>query len=188
MPAKLDITGERYGRLVAIEYVGRANYGKQMKSLWRFRCDCGQDFVTKIAFVRKGDTKSCGCYKRDVLENHVAPTRLAKGEASFNALYYRYVASAAIRGFEWGIDVDTFRFMSQQNCHYCGIAPSQDYWAQKNVYGGYVYNGIDRIDNAGGYTSENIVTCCAICNRGKHTMSQDNFIAWVSRVYRHYVE
>lgn len=41
-----------------------------------------------------------------------------------------------------------------------------------------IYNGIDRIDNAKGYTIENSVTCCKRCNFAKRNMSYDEFISW----------
>lgn len=50
-------TGQRYGRLVVIEFV-RID-GK--RSLWRFRCDCGSVRVIRATSVRQGVTTSCGC-------------------------------------------------------------------------------------------------------------------------------
>jgi hypothetical protein len=49
----------------------------------------------------------------------------------------------------------------------------------------YAYNGLDRIKNAEGYTFENVVSCCYICNRAKSTMTQEEFLAWISRVHTH---
>lgn len=56
-------SGQRYGQLVAIEFVERKNSG----SYWRFRCDCGQMTVSKAAMVRRGQAKSCGCLHAKVL-------------------------------------------------------------------------------------------------------------------------
>lgn len=53
-----DITGQRFGRLVAIERVG-ANARKQ--ALWHFRCDCGGEKVAVASEVKRGSTQSCGC-------------------------------------------------------------------------------------------------------------------------------
>lgn len=54
---RLDITGERYGRLVAIERL-QGNV-----SPWRFKCDCGKETIVPLGRVRGGNTKSCGCLK-----------------------------------------------------------------------------------------------------------------------------
>lgn len=64
-------------------------------------------------------------------------------------------------------------------CHYCGAPPSG---RQKQVRSVYVYTGVDRKDNDAGYTIENVVPCCGICNHAKHTMSYEAFLAWLRRV------
>lgn len=61
MPAPIDITGQRFGRLVARKFVrsnGRAR-------LWLFDCDCGKQHVTAATLAKTGVTKSCGCYQSD---------------------------------------------------------------------------------------------------------------------------
>lgn len=57
MAQESDITGQKYHRLTAIEYVG----GDQ----WIFRCDCGTQKVAKYKDVRLGRTKSCGCLQAE---------------------------------------------------------------------------------------------------------------------------
>lgn len=53
---QLDITGERYGLLIAIERMkDTAN------SRWRFQCDCGNETTAILTNVRQGQIKSCGC-------------------------------------------------------------------------------------------------------------------------------
>lgn len=55
-----DITGERFGKLVALEPIRRR---KQQATLWVCRCDCGKLIVVQITNLRNGHTKSCGCLK-----------------------------------------------------------------------------------------------------------------------------
>lgn len=62
MAAPLDITGERYGSLVAISRAASA--GK--RTTWLFRCDCGAEVVRGLEPVRRGDTRSCGCLRIEV--------------------------------------------------------------------------------------------------------------------------
>lgn len=54
----LDISGQRFGRLVAIKRVGR---DANRQSLWLCKCDCGKEVVVRMKSLRRGDTKSCGC-------------------------------------------------------------------------------------------------------------------------------
>lgn len=65
MPRYKDISGERYGRLVAIERVGKDKHGN---SLWRCQCDCGGEAVVRMSALRYGDTRSCGCLHEKRLE------------------------------------------------------------------------------------------------------------------------
>jgi len=63
MPSYLDITGQRFGRLTALEPVKR--HPKQMH--WRCRCDCGEERIVAGGKLRYGSTRSCGCLAHDVL-------------------------------------------------------------------------------------------------------------------------
>lgn len=56
----IDETGNRYGRLTVIEYYGK---NSDNKSLWRCRCDCGNEKITTGKSLRAGFCKSCGCLK-----------------------------------------------------------------------------------------------------------------------------
>ncbi|MCK9154522.1 MAG: hypothetical protein M0P12_00260 [Paludibacteraceae bacterium] len=53
----LDITGERFGKLVAIESVGK----RKNKSLWKCLCDCGCTTYGEVSLLRSGHKLSCGC-------------------------------------------------------------------------------------------------------------------------------
>ena len=62
-----DLTGQRFGRLVVIERAPRPPYYEGTYAWWRCRCDCGNETVVRGRRLTNGETKSCGCYKRDVL-------------------------------------------------------------------------------------------------------------------------
>ena len=53
-----DLTGQRFGKLTAIERVGRT---KHKDLLWRCICDCGNKCVASTDHLKSGSTKSCGC-------------------------------------------------------------------------------------------------------------------------------
>jgi hypothetical protein len=44
MPAALDLTGRRLGRLTVVERAGKVKFG-HMVTAWRCRCDCGTHVV-----------------------------------------------------------------------------------------------------------------------------------------------
>src|SRR6266705_3371723 len=66
-PRIKDITSQRFGRLVAIRFIGK---GKPHVR-WLFRCDCGNTIVTTGNHVRSGHTQSCGCWKREKSRENV---------------------------------------------------------------------------------------------------------------------
>lgn len=55
----LDMTGKRYGKLVAIALSN--NRSKSRKAKWLFRCDCGNTKEIDGGAVRLGNSRSCGC-------------------------------------------------------------------------------------------------------------------------------
>ena len=61
-PPIKDMTGQRFGRLVAQEAVGRRN----TESLWRCLCDCGNEALVRVSVLTRGDAVSCGCYRREL--------------------------------------------------------------------------------------------------------------------------
>lgn len=54
--------GWRYERLVAIEFSERDAHRKQR---WRFRCDCGAEFIANVSDVKARKTQSCGCLNNE---------------------------------------------------------------------------------------------------------------------------
>lgn len=61
MAAAIDVTGHRYGRLVAMH----VEPSPDRRRRWRFACDCGAQIVVPLERVRGGLTNSCGCLRRD---------------------------------------------------------------------------------------------------------------------------
>ena len=54
-----DHAGQKFGRLVAVALLERADKGGEHK--WQFRCDCGNTHTASIKCVKSGHTLSCGC-------------------------------------------------------------------------------------------------------------------------------
>ncbi len=66
MSRRIDITGERYGRLTVLSYVETRRGGK---AFWLCRCDCGNESVVSSCDLRSGHTQSCGCLYRESIGN-----------------------------------------------------------------------------------------------------------------------
>jgi hypothetical protein len=104
---------------------------------------------------------------------------LPEGESLKHQILDSFKDSAKNRDLVWEISDDYALALAFSNCEYCGSEPSN------NMRGQMKYNGIDRIDSKIGYTYDNVVTCCKTCNMAKRTMSVDDFMEWVRRVYNH---
>jgi hypothetical protein len=76
--------------------------------------------------------------------------------------------NAKRRGLEWTITKEQFLSFWQKPCTYCGDAIETV--------------GLDRVDNAKGYTLENVTSCCGICNSMKSGMTVAEFLERCSRI------
>lgn len=66
-PMRVDLTGQRFGRLVALNYVRSTPGGM---SIWAFRCDDGNIIERKHDNVLSGHTQSCGCLGKESRITH----------------------------------------------------------------------------------------------------------------------
>lgn len=57
----VDLTGRRFGRLTVIE-----RDTTRSGVVWKCRCDCGNTTSVLSGNLRKGFTRSCGCFRDDV--------------------------------------------------------------------------------------------------------------------------
>lgn len=66
MTERIDMTGQRYGRLQVIAYAGQSRPSKgPASSMWLCACDCGARHTARRANIIAGRTKSCGCLRRE---------------------------------------------------------------------------------------------------------------------------
>lgn len=62
MGARLDLVGQRFGRLTVLEFSHSDG-----STYWKCACDCGNKVVVRGSRLRAGDTKSCKCLQNDML-------------------------------------------------------------------------------------------------------------------------
>lgn len=180
-PAK-KLKGLKIGRLKVIRKEGRAPNGEV---LWLCICECGKKTRVLSGCLGNGNTSSCGCLKREQLSRRQA---LPLGLASARHLIRNYKAGAKRRNRSFELSEDEFLALCKSNCKYCDCPPTQISSGDKGCNGKFIYNGIDRVDNFKGYTKENSVSCCSVCNIAKHQLSREEFLNWITRVYRYSIE
>ena len=144
---------------------------------WDIQCtNCGLIATRFTNYVKK--SKGCICCNL-----------LPKGETGLNKVVSSYQDSAKVRGYKFTLTKEEVRELTSSSCYYCGNPPnkikSRKYKNGRSDWGNYVYNGIDRIDNSKGYTNENCVPCCEMCNRGKGSISLTEWLSYIQRMAKH---
>ena len=175
-----DLAGQKFGRLTVVSRV----LTEKRNTRWLCQCECGVFKVVTTGHLSNSTTRSCGCLARDM-----SRLREQKDPALVNMNYLigHYKRSAAMRFLEFSLNNDECAELFSGTCHYCGVLPFGSVACHKNPLGEgrqykLLYNGIDRIDSEFGYTAENCVSCCKICNYAKRDMSYDDFLAWVNLI------
>ena len=137
-----DITGKRFGRLVALEYIG--------KSRWLCQCDCGNKKVIRTDHLKNGATISCGCYNREA-----SSKRNRKHGMTASPEYYAW--AHMIKRCENPTDSRFYRYGAR------GITVCER-WKGQNGFQNFINDmgrrpgpkySIDRINNDGNYEPSN---------------------------------
>ena len=56
----IDITGNRYGKVIVKEFA----YINNHNTYWKVTCDCKKDKIVQAGGLRNGTIQSCGCSRR----------------------------------------------------------------------------------------------------------------------------
>jgi hypothetical protein len=140
----IDLTGERFGMLTALECVEKTRNGTK----WLCRCDCGQLCVVLLGNLRGGKQKSCGCLRHREAHNRThGESRSARLYRIWTGMktrcdnpsrkaYPQYGGRGISVCSEWANSYEAFRD-----------------WALRSGYADDL--SIDRIDNNGNYEPAN---------------------------------
>ena len=179
----MDLLGQRFGRLTVVRTAPRIAGRRRCVVI----CDCGTEKAVDQYYLRSGQTKTCGCGAAD----RGRARRLAPGVSGRNQLRCKYRRHAESMGVDWELSDVEFAELTSSPCFYCGAAPSRVISNNGAVtlegfaHARYVFNGVDRLDNKGGYVRGNVAPCCWRCNRMKAAMGDGEFIAHVRRIVEH---
>lgn len=175
----LDLTGSSFGRLTVVKRVKNNKRG----AWWLCSCTCGNEVVVNSLRLKRGETKSCGCYKR---ESASIRRKKAYGEASFNKIFSHYKKYAEKMGREFLLSKEEAKKLMLSSCKYCGKKyDNSNNSISKCNSGDFKYNGIDRVDNSIGYVTDNVVPSCRRCNFAKSDYSESEFLFCIKSIYEH---
>lgn len=158
------------------------------RPIWLMRCRCGNEKEILWRNYARGLTLSCGCYREALLKSRRGCNRLPIGESAKNQLLLIYKRRAKKKKIDFTLSKEEFVELTSGNCYYCNHSPHQilnraAYIGKGN--GAYIYNGIDRLDSKKGYTKDNCVTCCRMCNYAKSNMDYEDFMYWLNNLVQY---
>jgi len=170
-----DLTGKRYGNLTVISLAEKTDKNNRE---WNCLCDCGKEIITGGHYLNRGSVKSCGCLKLKTKNGFLSGS---------NRKYGNYKSGAKRRSLSFDLTQEVFEIITLSNCYYCNKEPYH-ISLNKSSKGKYVSNGIDRIDSSIGYTEDNCVPCCEMCNRMKMAYGIVDFKNQIKLIYENLKE
>lgn len=150
----IDSTGQKFNRLLAIERFKKPN---RSEYFYKCVCDCGNITIVSGNALRKGKTKSCGCYSRENAGKNFETHKLSKtplysvykhmldrateGRKNYKGNYKKYNVKVCD---EWRNDFRKFYDWALENGYkYEKLPNGKNKWT------------LDRIDPFGDYCPQN---------------------------------
>lgn len=145
-----DITRKRFGRLLAVEYVGVING----RGSWRCKCDCGSEKIISKHDLDTGRVLSCGCYHSE----HTTE-RFTKHGGRKDRLYNVW---AGMKERCYNPNIASYKYYGGRGIFVCdewknNYESFRD-WSLSNGYDEFSQNRectLDRIDVNSGYCPDN---------------------------------
>ncbi len=189
--------GKIYNNIKVLEFHSFKLVGTKGKrtSLCKFLClHCNTEFINKLQKVRRGVIKSCGCMPNMAKNISKARSKMTSRERVLKDALKKYTTNARVKERDFELTYNQFCEFVSGDCHYCGEPPIPR--TSKQILSKLKYrddvtkevlslNGIDRINSEIGYTLNNCVSCCEICNKAKRDLTQKEFYRWIQRLSRH---
>jgi hypothetical protein len=139
-----DLTGQKYNRLTITSF----SHIKDRNYYWNCKCACGNESVVNANALKRGTTKSCGCWHKEL-----GPVRRFTHGQTDTRLYQIH---ENIKQRCTNPKNDSFKYYGERGIKICEewLQFETFYeWAQINGYEESLT--IDRIDNNGDYSPDN---------------------------------
>lgn len=184
----IDLTGQQFFYLTAVQYAGIHRTKRGSKTMWKFRCVCGKEFVSQISNITLGRIKSCGCKRLELLRR----PRVPQDQEVYNRAYTAHTHGALRRGIPTELSKEQYIEIIKKPCEYCGHTSkrkTQRSWAAARLRGeSFVElidaNSVDRRNNEPYYRKENSVPACFSCQKMKGMLTATEFLEKCGQVAR----
>jgi hypothetical protein len=150
------------------------------RTLFNCTCECGNTKTILASNAIKGITKSCGCKKKELINT---ANRLYYENNNNKSVEKRMFSSYKKHGKDFNLTFEEFSTIITKDCSYCGDKPSKERFS-KNGNLSVLLNGIDRVNSSEGYNLNNCVPCCTTCNIMKNTLTIEEFMRHIIKIYK----
>ena len=159
MAKALDLSGARFGRLVAINRIpGMHNPGSSAdRARWMCKCDCGNTTTVLTNYLTSGDTRSCGCLAKEIKAEQMKRMSFMHGDSS-TRLYEVWHGMIKRCENTNSINFNAYGARGISVCAEWHDYPKFKQWAIESGYDSNAKRGectLDRIDVNGDYSPEN---------------------------------
>lgn len=180
-PLFKDLRGLKFGKLLVKDGIIKTTKSGINVYHWICDCDCGGIIEVRTTRLYDGTRNECAsCIAKKTNEKRIIPNN----GSLINKLIRNYKTSAKKRNISFELNNEQFKKLIKSNCYYCNSEPiirkGEIEYAKS---GEFKRNGIDRLNNDIGYTIENSVPCCEICNRAKLKLTEKVFLNHIEKIY-----
>jgi hypothetical protein len=138
----------------------------------------------KVGLWHAHVVKSSKIYRRVSVRGFVSSPEAQALPQPIRYLWIVHLRGCARREIPCEITISEYAELTAGRCCYCNAAPF-NMTKQRGKAANILYNGIDRVDNTLGYTRENLVTCCKLCNAMKSALGREAFLMHARRIVTH---
>lgn len=171
----IDLSGQRFTRLLVLYRSKNTGNGKKKVTKWTCKCDCGKVLDVKYDCLKRGDSKSCGCLKRDKSTKH----------GLYLSHIYNLYVSAKRRAKKYNIKFDLTPLDIPSIPEYCPVLGIK---LSKNTFDSKSFDSspsLDRIIPEKGYTVGNIAIISYRANMIKSNGSWEEHMKIVDYIKKH---
>jgi len=173
-PKNVIKAGTIFNKVKVIDFA----YSAKSRAYYFTECiTCGAGSIRRMDHIKTNPEYCNNCKEK--------MTAKPKVESVINTIYSGYRSNANSRNLSFELTKSVFTKITSQNCFYCGQEPIESDFSKgiNRTNTKFMHNGVDRLDSKVGYTIENCVPCCSMCNLMKNKFSAESFLNKIKQIY-----